>query len=154
MCVQMPPEIILITENPVVLGEPNILICLTTQFFPPVIKMSFMKNNQPVTDGVTETDFYPAPDFSFRKFLYLAFIPTQEDIYTCSVEHAGLLVNPTNRFWKPDIPTPESEASDNMICGLGLAVGIIGVVAGIVLIFKGTRKNNGQGRAGTDTGNF
>ncbi|XP_075116000.1 rano class II histocompatibility antigen, B alpha chain-like isoform X2 [Leptodactylus fuscus] len=92
-------DIRVFTEKPFLLGQPVTLICLATKFFPPVIKMSWLKNNEPVTDGVTETDYYPAPDGSFSKFIYLADLPKEGDVYTCSVEHDGLPKNPTNRPW-------------------------------------------------------
>ncbi|XP_075115992.1 mamu class II histocompatibility antigen, DR alpha chain-like [Leptodactylus fuscus] len=92
-------DIRVFTEKPFLLGQPVTLICLATKFFPPVIKMSWLKNNEPVTDGVTETDYYPALDGSFSKFLYLADLPKEGDVYTCSVEHDGLPKNPTNRIW-------------------------------------------------------
>ncbi|XP_075042572.1 RLA class II histocompatibility antigen, DP alpha-1 chain-like [Mixophyes fleayi] len=130
------PEINVFTEEPVNLGEPSTLICLTTKFFPPVMKMSWLKNNHPVTVGVSETDFYPAPDGSFSKFLYVVLIPKQGDVYTCSVEHAGLSVNPTNKLWRPEPPRHVSETSKNVVFGLGLAFGICGIIAGIALIFK------------------
>ncbi|XP_063794298.1 RLA class II histocompatibility antigen, DP alpha-1 chain [Pseudophryne corroboree] len=139
------PDLHVFTEEPVVLGEPCMLICLATKFFPPVIKMSWLKNNQPVTQGVSETDFYPAPDGSFSKFLYLAEIPKQGDVYTCSVEHGGLPINPTNKFWKPVAPHHLSEQSENALCGFGLAYGICGIIAGIALICKG-KKNMNEGR--------
>ncbi|XP_075692622.1 HLA class II histocompatibility antigen, DR alpha chain-like [Rhinoderma darwinii] len=138
-------DIHVFTEKPLVLGQPVTLVCLATQFFPPVIKMSWLINNQPVTDGVSETDYYPAQDGSFSMFLYLATLPKEGDVYTCSVEHAGLSINPTNKFWTPEVPKHISETSENVVCGLGLAVGIIGIVAGIALIFKG-KKNMNQAR--------
>ncbi|XP_075042571.1 RLA class II histocompatibility antigen, DP alpha-1 chain-like [Mixophyes fleayi] len=139
------PEMYVFTKEPVVLGEPSTLICLTAKFFPPVMKMSWLKNNQPVTDGVSETDFYPAPDGSFSIFLYVVLIPKQGDVYTCSVEHAGLSVNPTNKFWRPEPPRHVSETSENIVCGLGLAFGLCGIITGIALICKG-KKNMTQGR--------
>ncbi|CAJ0951297.1 unnamed protein product [Ranitomeya imitator] len=99
---EVTPTIQIFTENPVVLNEPNQLICLVKRIFPPVIKMSWMKNNQPVTVGVSETDFYFASDLSYYKFLYLATIPKEGDMYTCSVEHAGLPKNPTNKLWSKE----------------------------------------------------
>ncbi|KAM5146748.1 mamu class II histocompatibility antigen, DR alpha chain-like [Mantella aurantiaca] len=141
----VPPELHVFSDKPVIVGEPNELICLSTKFFPPVIKMSWLKNNQPVSDGVSETDFYPAPDGSFSKFIYLATIPREGDVYTCSVEHAGQTTNPTNKFWEPEISKPDSETFENVICGLGLFYGMCGVIAAIVLICKGM-KNVNQGR--------
>ncbi|KAM3912155.1 RLA class II histocompatibility antigen, DP alpha-1 chain-like [Leptodactylus fuscus] len=139
------PIIHVFTEEPVVLNEPNTLICFVKQIFPPSIKMSWLKNTQPVTYGVSDTDYYSASDFSYYKFSYLATIPAEGDVYTCSVEHAGLPVNPTNKIWSPDVPSHMSETSENVVCGLGLAVGIIGIFVGIFLIFQGPKKNQNRG---------
>ncbi|XP_056395302.1 H-2 class II histocompatibility antigen, A-U alpha chain-like [Hyla sarda] len=139
------PTIQIFPEDPVVLKEPNTLICFVKNIFPPVMKMSWLKNNQPVMDGVSETDFYIASDFSYYKFLYLATIPVEGDVYTCSVEHAGLPNNHDNKFWKPESPSHISETFENVVCGLGLAVGIIGIIAGIFLIFKGLKNNQNRG---------
>ncbi|XP_018413622.1 PREDICTED: H-2 class II histocompatibility antigen, A-Q alpha chain-like [Nanorana parkeri] len=136
------PEIHVFPEDPVIGGEPNVLICLGSKFFPPVLKMSWMKNSRPVTDGVFETDFYPAPDGSFSKFLYLTMVPREGEVYTCSVEHAG---QTTNKFWQSEASKPVSETTENMICGLGLFYGMCGIIAAIVLICKGM-KNMNQGR--------
>nr|DBA20459.1 TPA: hypothetical protein GDO54_017236 [Pyxicephalus adspersus] len=133
------PNLFVHSEKPVVVGEPNVLICVARQFFPPVIKMSWMKDNHPVTGGVSETDFYPAPDGSFSKFLYLAIIPREGELYTCSVEHAGQTINPTNKFWRPEVPKVVPETTENIICGLGLFIGICGIITGIVLICKGMK---------------
>ncbi|KAM4020544.1 H-2 class II histocompatibility antigen, A-Q alpha chain-like isoform 2-T2 [Anomaloglossus baeobatrachus] len=139
------PSIQVFTEDPVVLNEPNKLICFVKRIFPPIMKMSWMKNNQPVTVGVSETDFYFASDSSYYKFLYLASIIKEDDVYTCSVEHAGLPKDHTNKMWSPDIPSHVSETSENVVCGLGLAIGIIGIIAGIFLIFKGIKNNQNRG---------
>ncbi|XP_071982062.1 H-2 class II histocompatibility antigen, A-Q alpha chain-like [Engystomops pustulosus] len=139
------PMIYVFSEEPVVLNEPNVLICYVKEIFPPVISMSWMKNNQPVTKGVSETDYYVSSDLSYYKFIYLTMIPAEGDFYTCSVEHAGLSTNPTNKIWSPDIPVHMSETSENIVCGLGLAIGIIGIIAGIFLIFKGIRNNRNTG---------
>ncbi|KAM3912157.1 H-2 class II histocompatibility antigen, A-U alpha chain-like [Leptodactylus fuscus] len=139
------PIIHVFTEDPVVLNEPNTLICFIKQIFPPVIKMSWLKNTQPVTEGVSDTDYYFTSDMSYYKFSYLATIPAEGDVYTCSVEHAGLPVNPTNRMWSPEIPSHMSETSEDLVCGLGLAVGIIGVIAGILLFLIKRKKNNRNG---------
>ncbi|KAM9326769.1 H-2 class II histocompatibility antigen, A-Q alpha chain-like [Gastrophryne carolinensis] len=140
------PALQVYSEEPVIVGAPSMLICWATKFFPPVIKMSWLKNNEPETAGVTETDFYPAPDGSFSKFLYLATVPKEGDVYTCSVEHAGFPTNPTNKFWRPEVPSHVSEAYENIVCGLGLAFGICGIIVGIVLIFNGMKNMNGGRR--------
>ncbi|XP_065420053.1 RLA class II histocompatibility antigen, DP alpha-1 chain-like isoform X1 [Chrysemys picta bellii] len=93
-----PPEVTVFPEDPVELGEPNVLICFVDKFSPPVLHMTWLKNGQEVTEGVSETDFYPHQDNSFRKFSYLPFLPSQGDFYNCRVEHWGLL-EPFTKHW-------------------------------------------------------
>ncbi|XP_068103882.1 H-2 class II histocompatibility antigen, A-U alpha chain-like [Hyperolius riggenbachi] len=140
----VPPIVRVYTEHPVVLGEPNILICAVRNIFPPVMNMTWLKNGEKIDVQGTETIFLPSQDHSFRKFHYLALIPSREDIYTCEVEHWGL-DEPTRMFWGPDVPPVPSENSENTICATGLSVGIIGIVSGVVLILKGMR-HTGQRR--------
>ncbi|XP_069491359.1 H-2 class II histocompatibility antigen, E-U alpha chain-like [Ambystoma mexicanum] len=139
------PEVLVFSEDTVEIGEPNVLICFMNRFFPPVINVTWLKNGQRVTEGVAETDFYPNDDFSFRKYLYLTFIPTQEDEYACSVDHWGQEAT-VNKFWDSNLSTPPSEVAANVLCGLGLAVGIVGIIAGTILCIKAVRLGNGAGR--------
>uniref|UniRef100_A0A8C3KN90 Ig-like domain-containing protein n=1 Tax=Calidris pygmaea TaxID=425635 RepID=A0A8C3KN90_9CHAR len=94
----VPPEVTVFSEDPVELGDPNILICYVDKFWPSVISISWLKNGQEVTDGVLETVFYPREDNTFRKFSYLPFIPTRGDYYDCRVEHRGL-PTPLLKHW-------------------------------------------------------
>ncbi|KAJ6652534.1 hypothetical protein lerEdw1_011440 [Lerista edwardsae] len=84
------PSSTLYTKNPVEMGDPNVLICLVDQFFPPVLNITWLKNGEEVSEGVEETDFYPSKDITFRKFSYLTFIPEAGDSYVCRVDHWGL----------------------------------------------------------------
>nr|NP_001090513.1 major histocompatibility complex, class II, DQ alpha 2 precursor [Xenopus laevis]AAH84608.1 H2-aa protein [Xenopus laevis] len=142
----IPPLITLYSAKPVVLGEPNILICCVNNIFPPVMNTTWFKNGQKNSDGFSETSFLPAKDYSFGRLHYLAFLPNEHDIYTCEVEHWGL-DRPTRRVWQHEAPTPVSEAYQNVICALGLAVGIIGIIAGVMLIIKGMKQSAAQGRS-------
>nr|NP_001090263.1 major histocompatibility complex, class II, DA alpha like L homeolog precursor [Xenopus laevis]AAH84644.1 MGC98249 protein [Xenopus laevis] len=141
----IPPLVSVYISNPVVLGEPNILICCTKNIFPPVMNTTWIKNGEIIREGFKETSYLPAQDGTFRKLHYLAFIPNDHDIYTCEVEHWGL-EKPTKRIWKHEGSTPISEAYQNVICALGLAVGIIGIIAGVMLIIKGMKQSTAQGR--------
>uniref|UniRef100_A0A674JYF1 Ig-like domain-containing protein n=1 Tax=Terrapene triunguis TaxID=2587831 RepID=A0A674JYF1_9SAUR len=136
----VPPEVTVFPEDPVELGEPNVLICFVDKFSPPVLRMTWLKNGQEVTEGVSETDFYPRPDNSFRKFSYLPFLPSQGDFYDCRVEHWGL-PEPFTKHWEVQVPTPVPETTETLVCALGLAVGIIGIIAGTILIIKGMKMN-------------
>ncbi|XP_030053113.1 H-2 class II histocompatibility antigen, A-U alpha chain [Microcaecilia unicolor] len=140
------PEVKVYPRNPVELGEPNVLICLMNTFFPPVINVTWLKNGDPVVQGVGETDFYPTKDQTFRKFHYLTFVPNEKDEYACSVDHYGLEKSPLVQFWNAEVPSPPSEVRQTVICALGLAAGIIGIIVGTILIIKGMRQNGGHRR--------
>ncbi|KAL8213566.1 UNVERIFIED_CONTAM: hypothetical protein K2H54_066834 [Gekko kuhli] len=140
----VPPKVTVYPEKPVVLGEPNVLICLANEFSPPVIGLTWLKNGQEVK-ATEETDFYPNTDNSFRKFSYLTFVPNAEDIYYCRVEHWGL-AQPLSKEWNINMPEPLPETAENVICGLGLAVGIVGIIVGTVLIIKSRQKDEGNFR--------
>ncbi|XP_048345471.1 HLA class II histocompatibility antigen, DR alpha chain-like isoform X2 [Sphaerodactylus townsendi] len=140
----VPPQVTVYPKDPVALGEPNLLVCLADGFSPPVINMTWLKNGEVVKPG-EETDFYPKADNSFRRFSYLAFVPDPEDIYYCRVEHWGL-AQPLTKEWNTNVPEPLPETAENVVCGLGLAVGIVGIIVGTVLIFKSRQRNEGNYR--------
>ncbi|XP_075773231.1 HLA class II histocompatibility antigen, DR alpha chain-like [Pelodiscus sinensis] len=136
----VPPEVTVFPKAHVELGEPNVLICLADKIFPPALSVTWLRNGQEVAEGVYETDFYPRPDHAFRKFSYLPFLPRQGDYYDCRVQHQGLAQNFT-KHWEAQAPTPVPETTETLVCALGLAVGIVGIVAGTVLIIKGMKMN-------------
>ncbi|XP_062829208.1 RLA class II histocompatibility antigen, DP alpha-1 chain [Anolis carolinensis] len=145
------------TKDPVELGDPNILVCFVDQFSPPVLNVTWLKNGKVVSEGVKETGFLPSADNAFSKFSYLTFVPEDGDFYTCRVEHWGL-EGPLTTIWvgrsagtflgsflNPPSPIeskgPPSlpETSENVLCGLGLAIGILGIIVGTILFFKAMR---------------
>lgn len=85
-------------KSPVLLGQPNVLICLVNNIFPPVINITWLRNSKSVTEGVYETSFLSNSDHSFHKMAYLTFIPSDDDIYDCRVEHWGL-EEPALKHW-------------------------------------------------------
>lgn len=97
----MPPRVTVLPKSPVALGQPNVLICIVDNIFPPVINITWLHNGQTVTEGVTQTSFYAQPDHSFRKFHYLTFVPSAGDFYDCKVEHWGL-DKPLLKHWGMD----------------------------------------------------
>nr|XP_025845101.1 HLA class II histocompatibility antigen, DQ alpha 2 chain-like [Vulpes vulpes] len=132
------PEVTVFSKSPVMLGQPNTLICLVDNIFPPVINVTWLKNRHSVTEGVSETSFLAKEDHSFSKISYLTFLPSAEDIYDCKVEHWGL-DEPLLKHWEPEVPTPMSELTETVVCALGLAVGLVGIVMGTVFIIQGLR---------------
>uniref|UniRef100_A0A8C3X0X7 Major histocompatibility complex, class II, DR alpha n=1 Tax=Catagonus wagneri TaxID=51154 RepID=A0A8C3X0X7_9CETA len=142
-----PPEVTVLSEKNVKLGEPNILICFIDKFSPPVVNVTWLRNGIPVTKGVSETVFLPRDDHLFRKFYYLPFIPSAEDVYDCQVEHWGL-DKPLLKHWEYEARPPLPETTENAVCALGLIVALVGIIVGTVLIIKGVRKGNATERRG------
>ncbi|XP_045861231.1 SLA class II histocompatibility antigen, DQ haplotype D alpha chain-like [Meles meles] len=141
------PEVTLFLKTPVMLGQPNTLICLVDNIFPPVINVTWLKNRHSVTEGVSETHFLIKKDYSFLKFSYLTFLPSADDIYDCKVEHWGL-DEPLLKHWEPEIPSPVSELTETVVCALGLAVGLVGIVVGTVFIIQGLRSSGASRHQG------
>lgn len=132
------PEVAVFPKSPVMLGQPNTLICLVDNIFPPVVNITWLSNGRSVTEGVSETSFLTKDDHSFLKISYLPFLPSADDIYDCKVEHWGL-DEPLLKHWEPEFPAPMSELTETVVCALGLAVGLVGIMAGTVFIIQGLR---------------
>nr|P01910.2 RecName: Full=H-2 class II histocompatibility antigen, A-K alpha chain; Flags: Precursor [Mus musculus]AAA39636.1 MHC H2-I-A-alpha chain [Mus musculus]CAA24215.1 unnamed protein product [Mus musculus] len=132
------PQATVFPKSPVLLGQPNTLICFVDNIFPPVINITWLRNSKSVTDGVYETSFFVNRDYSFHKLSYLTFIPSDDDIYDCKVEHWGL-EEPVLKHWEPEIPAPMSELTETVVCALGLSVGLVGIVVGTIFIIQGLR---------------
>ncbi|XP_074990714.1 HLA class II histocompatibility antigen, DR alpha chain-like [Calonectris borealis] len=143
----VPPEVTVFSEDPVELGDPNVLICYVDKFWPSVISIKWLRNGQEVTDGVLETVFYRGQDNTFRKFSYLPFVPIRGDYYDCHVEHEGL-PSALLKNWEPQVPLPASESTETLVCALGLAVGIVGIVVGTILIIKAMKMNSARNQRG------
>uniref|UniRef100_F7D2Z8 H-2 class II histocompatibility antigen, A-R alpha chain-like n=1 Tax=Monodelphis domestica TaxID=13616 RepID=F7D2Z8_MONDO len=135
------PEVTVFSESPVELDQPNVLICLVDNIFPPVVNITWLRNGQIITTGVSGTEFYPRSDHRFQKFYYLTFLPNTEDVYDCQVEHWGL-EQPVLRHWEPQFPSPLPETTETVVCALGLAVGLVGIILGTILIIKSMRSSS------------
>ncbi|KAI4552418.1 hypothetical protein MJT46_017069 [Ovis ammon polii x Ovis aries] len=132
------PEVTVFSKSPVMLGQPNTLICHVDKIFPPVINITWLRNGHAVTEHVSETSFLLRSDYSYLKISYLTFLPSDDDVYDCKVEHWGL-DEPLLKHWEPEIPAPMSELTETVVCALGLTVGLVGIVVGTVLIIRGLR---------------
>ena len=99
----VPPRVTVFPKFRVELGQPNVLICMVDNIFPPVINITWLRNGQIITEGVAQTSFYSQPDHMFRKFYYLTFVPSADDMYDCKVEHWGL-DEPLFRHWGMEPP--------------------------------------------------
>lgn len=141
------PEVTMFPKSNVMLGEANILICLVDNIFPPVINITWLRNGNSVMEGVSETNFLPKNDHTFYKMSYLAFLPSDDDIYDCKVEHWGL-DEPLLKHWEAEIPTPMSELTETVVCALGLATGLVGIIVGTIFIIQGLRSGTTSSHQG------
>ncbi|XP_066215953.1 SLA class II histocompatibility antigen, DQ haplotype D alpha chain-like [Saccopteryx leptura] len=141
------PEVTVFPKSPVTLGQPNTLLCAVDNIFPPVVNITWLSNGQSVTKGVSETSFLSKNDDSFLKISYLTFLPSEDEVYDCRVEHWGL-DGPLLRHWEPDVPAPMSELTETVVCALGLAVGLVGIVVGTVFIIQGLRSGGASRQQG------
>ncbi|XP_054478406.1 H-2 class II histocompatibility antigen, A-U alpha chain-like [Anoplopoma fimbria] len=132
-----PPESILYPSNEVQFGVANILICFVNHFYPPGIKVSWTRNGHLVSEGVSLSRYYPNNDQTFHQFTTLTFTPKEGDIYSCTVEHLAL-DRPQTKIWEPDFR--HRSLGPDVYCGVGLALGLLGVVAGTFLMVKGHRR--------------
>uniref|UniRef100_A0A2I3HKI7 Ig-like domain-containing protein n=1 Tax=Nomascus leucogenys TaxID=61853 RepID=A0A2I3HKI7_NOMLE len=132
--ISVPPRVTVLPKSRVELDQPNILICIVDNIFPPVINITWLRNGQTVTEGVAQTSFYSQPDHLFRKLHYLPFVPSAEDVYDCQVEPWGPGC-PTPQL---QVPIPPPDAMETLVCALGLAIGLVGFLVGTVLIIMGT----------------
>uniref|UniRef100_A0A8C9QA24 Ig-like domain-containing protein n=1 Tax=Spermophilus dauricus TaxID=99837 RepID=A0A8C9QA24_SPEDA len=130
-----PPEVTVFPKEPVELGQPNTLICHVDRFFPPVLNVTWLRNGQPVTEGVSESVFLPRTDCRFHRFHYLTFVPSAEDVYDCKVEHWGLQEPQAQKLGQM------TEATETVVCALGLVVGLVGIITGTVLITRALRSS-------------
>ncbi|KAM6185075.1 HLA class II histocompatibility antigen, DO alpha chain [Rhynchocyon petersi] len=135
--INVPPRVTVLPKYRVELGQPNILICIVDNIFPPVINITWLCNGQTVSQGVAQTSFYSQPDHLFRKFHYLLFVPAADDVYDCKVEHWGL-DEPLLKHWEPNMPSLLPDTTETLVFVLGVAIGLVGFLMGTILIISGT----------------
>ncbi|XP_028326108.1 RLA class II histocompatibility antigen, DP alpha-1 chain-like [Gouania willdenowi] len=134
-----PPDSIIYPAEEVHLGFENRLICFFNHFYPPPIKVSWTKNDQPVSDGVSHSQFYPNDDQTFHQFSVLKFTPMEGDKYNCTVEHLAL-ESPKTKTWVYDVSHESHQIQTvvpDVVFGVGLTLGLLGVVSGTLLCIKG-----------------
>ncbi|KAF5884935.1 MHC class II beta chain, partial [Clarias magur] len=94
------------------------------------------RNGVNVTDDSTLSQFYPNEDGTYNQFSHLPFTPQEGDVYSCTVEHKAL-ETPDTKTWDVDVELPS--VGPAVFCGLGLAVGLLGVATGTFFLIKGNQ---------------
>nr|XP_020457174.1 beta-2-microglobulin-like [Monopterus albus] len=99
MARELAPKVQVYSRKPGDFGKPNVLICHTTGFHPPVISIELLKNGQ-VIPGVRQTDLAFEENWHYHLTSFVDFIPKNGDEYTCKVTHNG---KPKTYIWEPDV---------------------------------------------------
>ncbi|KAI3359901.1 hypothetical protein L3Q82_014259 [Scortum barcoo] len=92
------PEIIVYPRDEVKKEEENTLICFISHFFPPTVNIKWTKNDVEVSVEDPFIKCLPNSDGTFYVFSKLNFVPSEGDIYGCTVEHDALK-EPKTMFW-------------------------------------------------------
>ncbi|RAM39503.1 hypothetical protein DOZ52_28930, partial [Enterobacter hormaechei] len=85
-----PPDTSIYSKANVVQDVENTLICHVTGFFPPPVNVSWTKNNQIVSEGMTLSQYRRKNDGTFNIFSALKFTPKEGDIYSCTAYHKSI----------------------------------------------------------------
>ncbi|XP_048036062.1 H-2 class II histocompatibility antigen, A-U alpha chain-like [Megalobrama amblycephala] len=129
-----PPQTSMYSKDDVLPDVNNTLICHVTGFFPPPITVSWTKNDINVTDNIKVSQYRPNSDGTYNFFAYLTFVPEDGDIYTCTVNHKSL-EEPQTKTWDVEVSVPS--VGPAVFCGVGLALGLMGVATGTFFLVKG-----------------
>ncbi|XP_075581428.1 class II histocompatibility antigen, M alpha chain [Pelecanus crispus] len=132
------PQADVFPVQPPVLGEPNTLVCMVGNIFPPAVAIGWQLNGVPVTQGVTHTHYTATADLTFVRFSYLLMTPADGDIYTCIITREGDNSS-IIAYWVPQYSAP-SEVLETALCGAAMALGILLALLGIAMILV-TRRN-------------
>uniref|UniRef100_A0A8D2PS61 Ig-like domain-containing protein n=1 Tax=Zosterops lateralis melanops TaxID=1220523 RepID=A0A8D2PS61_ZOSLA len=74
-----------INALPPVLGQPNILVCLVENIFPPSLEISWAVSGVPVTAGVSTGPFVPSAELTFVRLSRVSVVPQAGDVHACVV---------------------------------------------------------------------
>ncbi|NXR24281.1 DMA protein, partial [Cinclus mexicanus] len=79
------PILSLFPALPPLSGEPNTLVCLVENVFPPVLDITWSVAGATVTHGVTHGPFVPTSDLTFIRISRISVVPQPGAVYTCTV---------------------------------------------------------------------
>ncbi|XP_030621460.1 H-2 class II histocompatibility antigen, E-S beta chain-like [Chanos chanos] len=116
---------------------PTVLMCSAYDFYPKQIKLTWLKDNEPVTSDVT-TEELANGDWYHQIHSQLEYIPKSGEKISCKVEHASF-DKPMISGLDPPEPMPESEIIEIAVGASGLGVGIILAASGLIFYMIRTK---------------
>ncbi|KAI5094652.1 hypothetical protein C0J45_14727, partial [Silurus meridionalis] len=114
-------------------SHPAVLMCSAYNFYPKIIKVTWMRNGKEVKGGQTSTEEMADGDWYYQIHSHLEYKPESGEEISCVVEHASFK-KPMIYKWDPSMP--ESDKSKIAIGASGLVLGIIISAAGFIYYKK------------------
>ncbi|XP_055366853.1 H-2 class II histocompatibility antigen, A-F beta chain-like [Betta splendens] len=118
---------------------PDLLVCSAYDFYPKYIKITWLRNGQEVTSGVSMSELLPDENWFYQVHSYLEYQPASAEQITCMVEHPSLSM-PVLKVW------------DNSLCQsdrVKIITGTVLLVLGVVVLSSGfiyyKKKSTGHG---------
>nr|AYD60579.1 MHC class II beta [Trematomus bernacchii] len=117
-------------------SHPAMLVCSVYEFYPKLIKVSWIRNGQEVTSDVTSSEELADSDWYYQVHSHLEYTPRSGDKISCMVEHVSL-GEPLVTDWDPSMP--ESERNKVAIGAAGLILGLTLSLAGFIYYKRKSR---------------
>uniref|UniRef100_A0A0E9XKI7 Beta-2-microglobulin n=2 Tax=Anguilla anguilla TaxID=7936 RepID=A0A0E9XKI7_ANGAN len=93
------PKVQVYSKLPGQFDQPNVLLCYVSNFHPPDIKITLLKDNVEMP-GATQTDLAFEQSWQFHLTKSVPFTPQAGEKYACRVQHQGI-TKPYS--WEPDM---------------------------------------------------
>nr|NP_001088364.1 uncharacterized protein LOC495209 precursor [Xenopus laevis]AAH84607.1 LOC495209 protein [Xenopus laevis] len=127
------PNVKIVNTKTLDLEHENLITCFVDGFFPPMIKVTWLKNGIEEGEQVTSSELLPNGDWTFEIHVMLETTIKHGDTFTCRVEHSSLQ-QPVSVNWVPDV---SDSARNKMLTGIvGFVLGSIFIIVGLVVYLR------------------
>nr|BAA02842.1 MHC class II beta-chain [Xenopus laevis] len=127
------PNVKIVNTKTLDLEHENLITCFVDGFFPPMIKVTWLKNGIEEGEQVTSSELLPNGDWTFEIHVMLETTIKHGDTFTCQVEHSSLQ-QPVSVNWEPDV---SDSARNKMLTGIvGFVLGSIFIIVGLVVYLR------------------
>nr|NP_001177324.1 uncharacterized protein LOC100462907 precursor [Xenopus laevis]AAI30183.1 Unknown (protein for MGC:160746) [Xenopus laevis] len=127
------PNVKIVNTKTLDLEHENLITCLVDGFFPPTIKVTWLKNGIEEGEQVTSSELLQNGDWTFEIHVMLETTIKHGDTFTCRVEHSSLQ-QPVSVNWEPDV---SDSARNKMLTGIvGFVLGSIFIIVGLVVYLR------------------
>lgn len=107
-------------------GHDNVLVCSAHDFYPRSIRLTWQRNGQEVTEGVSFSEVMSNGDWTYQAHAYLEYTPGGEDGVRCVVDHASLS-EPKIYVWDASWDPAEKSFVTGGVCALLLGAVFLSV---------------------------